>query len=201
MNARSLKVAAAGLLLCLGVAPSVYEQSAVLDFTSSAAGHNTTEVISTFTFNRSLILNDIGHVFDSNISLSDFRLSYNINDSGWKTISESSSLFQQGYSVSNGAVYYTFANPTTYANGTTVKIRTEHTTSPGRWWSRFGFGENVDLGVTHSSNVAGSAAGNIRVSPGNPGSNVAPEPGSIALLLTGGAALAGIALRRRRNAA
>ena len=40
---------------------------------------------------------------------------------------------------------------------------------------------------------------NLRVS--NPGSNVAPEPGSIALLLTGGAALAGIALRRRRNAA
>jgi hypothetical protein len=41
--------------------------------------------------------------------------------------------------------------------------------------------------------------GNLRVS--NPGSNVAPEPGSIALLLTGGGALAGIALRRRRNAA
>jgi hypothetical protein len=42
-------------------------------------------------------------------------------------------------------------------------------------------------------------SGNIKVS--NPGSNVAPEPGSIALLLTGGGALAGIALRRRRNAA
>jgi hypothetical protein len=36
--------------------------------------------------------------------------------------------------------------------------------------------------------------------PANPGSNVAPEPASIALLLTGGAALAGVALRRRRNA-
>jgi hypothetical protein len=35
----------------------------------------------------------------------------------------------------------------------------------------------------------------------NPGSNVAPEPGSFALALTGGAALIGICIRRRRNAA
>ena len=39
---------------------------------------------------------------------------------------------------------------------------------------------------------------NIRVT--NPGSNVAPEPGSFALALTGGAALIGICIRRRRNA-
>ena len=39
---------------------------------------------------------------------------------------------------------------------------------------------------------------NIRVS--NPGSNVAPEPGSLALALTGGAALIGICIRRRRSA-
>jgi len=37
--------------------------------------------------------------------------------------------------------------------------------------------------------------------PANPGSNVAPEPASIALLFTGGAALIGICIRRRRNAA
>lgn len=36
--------------------------------------------------------------------------------------------------------------------------------------------------------------------PSNPGSNVAPEPGSFALALTGGAALIGICIRRRRNA-
>ena len=41
---------------------------------------------------------------------------------------------------------------------------------------------------------------NLRVSPSNPGSNVAPEPGSFALALTGGAALLGICVRRRRNA-
>ena len=37
--------------------------------------------------------------------------------------------------------------------------------------------------------------------PADPGSNVAPEPGSFALALTGGAALIGICIRRRRNAA
>ena len=36
--------------------------------------------------------------------------------------------------------------------------------------------------------------------PLDPGSNVAPEPGSFALALTGGAALIGICVRRRRNA-
>ena len=36
--------------------------------------------------------------------------------------------------------------------------------------------------------------------PSNPGSNVAPEPGSFALALTGGVALSGICVRRRRNA-
>ena len=35
----------------------------------------------------------------------------------------------------------------------------------------------------------------------DPGANVAPEPGSFALALTGGAALLGICVRRRRNAA
>ena len=55
-----------------------------------------------------------------------------------------------------------------------------------------------------SPNVTFSGSGgysnsNIRVS--NPSSNVAPEPGSFALALTGGDALLGICIRRRRNAA
>ena len=41
--------------------------------------------------------------------------------------------------------------------------------------------------------------GNV-TNPADPGSNVAPEPGSFALALTGGAALIGICVRRRRNA-
>ena len=48
------------------------------------------------------------------------------------------------------------------------------------------------------SGAQGYSNSNIRVS--NPGSNIAPEPGSFALALTGGAALIGICIRRRRNA-
>ena len=54
-------------------------------------------------------------------------------------------------------------------------------------------------GMTVNSNGANHLTNsNLRVS--NPGSNVAPEPGSFALALTGGAALIGICVRRRRNA-
>ena len=49
------------------------------------------------------------------------------------------------------------------------------------------------------SGAQGYSNSNIKVS--NPGSNVAPEPGSIALLLTGGGTLLGICIRRRRNVA
>jgi hypothetical protein len=50
-----------------------------------------------------------------------------------------------------------------------------------------------------SNNYATYSNSNLRVS--SPTSNVAPEPGSFALALTGGAALLGICIRRRRNAA
>jgi hypothetical protein len=57
---------------------------------------------------------------------------------------------------------------------------------------------NGSPNVTFSGSQ-GYSNSNIRVS--NPSSNVAPEPGSFALALTGGAALLGICMRRRRNAA
>jgi len=49
------------------------------------------------------------------------------------------------------------------------------------------FGPGSDTAYTNS---------NIRVT--NPGSNVAPEPGSLALALTGGCALLGMVIRRRK---
>ena len=56
-------------------------------------------------------------------------------------------------------------------------------------WGGTYFNNIYDLNYTNS---------NIRVT--NPSANVAPEPGSFALALTGGAALLGICIRRRRNA-
>jgi hypothetical protein len=61
------------------------------------------------------------------------------------------------------------------------------------------------ISVRYNSASASSAAlttfsfGN-GTNPADPGSNVAPEPGSFALALTGGVALLGICYRRRRNA-
>jgi hypothetical protein len=56
----------------------------------------------------------------------------------------------------------------------------------------------VNPGTSYIAVDSFSRANSINTS--NPGSNVAPEPGSFALALTGGAALIGICIRRRRNA-
>ena len=111
---------------------------------------------------------------------------------------------------SNDVVWYTLPSPVQMNTGDSVKLFNYDGNNNAvafqfdggflPWTSSYAgvtFG-----GFTNTNNeqsLAGTV-GNIRVSPANPGSNVAPEPGSIALLLTGGGALAGIALRRRRNA-
>ena len=58
-------------------------------------------------------------------------------------------------------------------------------------------GTNVQF--TGMSNDLTKSNSNIRVTP--LGASVAPEPGTFALALTGGATLIGICIRRRRNAA
>ena len=191
----------AGLLLCVGMAPNAYSQNAILNFSTSAMGHGADEVISTFTFNRALILNDVGFVYQGVYGDGDFAYSYKINNEEWQSVGTDSILLGNRQEADvNGVRYLTFSNPTTYASGTTVKVRTEFRGSnPQRWWSRFFYSDNADFGVTHSTTRTDHAAGNIRVS--NPSANVAPEPGSFALALTGGAALMGICIRRRRNAA
>jgi hypothetical protein len=192
MNVRSLKLAgaAAGLLFLVGAAPNVYAQTAVLNVDGTSAVARPNEFISTFTFNQSLILNAIG-IPDA----AGTTFMYKIGSSAsYTTITDTLG------SAENGFRYFNFTNPQTYAAGTTVMITSSKDLSPTdtRWYTRTVTTTN-DVGVTHTSNRNASfATGNIKVS--NPGSNVAPEPGSIALLLTGGGALAGIALRRRRNA-
>ena len=59
---------------------------------------------------------------------------------------------------------------------------------------------NISVTVTPGQNPVAVDSFTVRATPSNPGSNVAPEPGSFALALTGGAALIGICVRRRRNA-
>jgi len=200
MNVRSLKIAgaSAGVLLLVGAAPSVFAQTSVLNVTDSAAAARFNPHVSIFTFNQSLILNSIG-IPDADGT----TFMYKIGESAsYTTVTDTLGAAENGFR------YFNFTNPQTYAAGTQVMIfSTKDLSEFDTRWYTHNISSTNDVGVTHtytfgSNNDLGTldrAAGNIKVS--NPGSNVAPEPGSIALLLTGGGALAGVALRRRRNAA
>jgi hypothetical protein len=200
MNVRSLKLAsaAAGVLFLVGAAPSVFAQTSVLNVTASAAAPRFNPHVSIFTFNQSLILNSIG-IPDADGT----TFMYKIGESAsYTTVTDTLGAAENGFR------YFNFTNPQTYAAGTKVMIfSTKDLSEFDTRWYTHDISSTNDVGVTHtytfgSNNDLGTlnrAAGNIKVS--NPGSNVAPEPGSFALALTGGAALAGIALRRRRNAA
>ena len=204
MNLRSLKLtgAAAGLLILVGLAPNVFAQSAVLNLNNSVAGGFRSAIFdSTFTLNRSMILNSVGFISfnNSTIGAQNHNYFYKIGTDAEQEITDETILSSVDAS---GVRYFTFANPQTYAAGTEVRIRSQWIVGNNYLFRPITSTNSV--GVTHTASVHGSAgvvyaAGNIKVS--EPSSNVAPEPGSIALLLTGGGALAGIALRRRRNAA
>ena len=191
---------AAGTLALSSFSSMAYAQTTqeVFDFSASTfQKKGPGAIVSTFTFNQSLILNSIGFVFDDSIygSLGATSFGYEIVLPG-----ESSGVnFQYTTQVtepSNGITYFDIPNPTTYAIGTRVFVVSQ---GRGETFGRLGFTPYA-VGVTHS-NLAGStfASGNLRVTP--LGGSVAPEPGSFALALTGGAALLGICIRRRRNAA
>ena len=192
----------AGLLLCVGIAPNVYAQQTVLNILGGETESGLTpdfknvidESFSTFTFQQSFILNSIGFTTGAYWQFDSLVKQYKIGESDWVTVT--STVANPITRESNGVGYYTFTNPQTYAAGTQISIR-------GMWGNENKFRKfdaiNV-AGITHSTSQAGYASGNLRVTPLDPGSNVAPEPGSFALALTGGAALLGICVRRRRNA-
>ena len=185
-----------GLLLCIGMAPNVYAQtSAVLNMVGGNGSNYidaASGTFSTFTFQQSFILNSVGFVtgpYDQlNGGMTRF---YKIGNADWVEIT-------QGLPVdeATGVGYYTFSNPQTYTAGTQISIKS--------MWVNESKHRKFDAinvaGITHSTSIAGYTSGNLRVTPSDPGSNVAPEPGSFALALTGGAALLGICVRRRRNA-
>ena len=190
---------AAGLLLCIGIAPNVYAQQPVLNILGGEVlGTDYKDVrdgtFSTFTFQQSFILNSIGFTTGVDWQFDSLVKQYKIGESDWVTVT--STVANPITRESNGVGYYTFTNPQTYAAGTQISIR-------GMWGDENKFRKfdaiNV-AGITHSTSQAGYASGNLKVTALDPGSNVAPEPGSFALALTGGAALLGICVRRRRNA-
>ena len=97
------------------------------------------------------------------------------------------------------------ASITAYIDGSLTNFRSISTTADAG--SFLGYISNstspVSVRVTPSSGqdlyVNQFIFGN-GTNPSNPGSNVAPEPGTLALALTGGCALVGIFIRRRKAA-
>lgn len=152
---------------------------------------NKSVFISTYTFSGSMIVNSIGLYTGG---ASPVSLSWARNDGAFVDITN------QSYTVDGDLRWYTINE--SFVNASSLNVKTEFGTS-----TTFGYvnaqtpGLPVNFTNLESSDGSqfndGSANTNIRVS--NPGSNVAPEPGTFALALTGGAALAGVGLRRRRK--
>jgi len=175
------------------------------DFLTSSAsvgqmynwGGNTV-VTSTYNFTSSMILNSIGF---ATVGTQNVAFSYAFGDGAYTTVST------LGTQDVNGFSWYDFGAGEVIQSGTSLKVRTQRANPTGDYAAGIYTvtGQNAAVNVSYGGlNDGGSSNltltnSNIRVS--NPGSNVAPEPGSFALALTGGAALIGICIRRRCNAA
>jgi hypothetical protein len=190
---------------------SIAASTALLSLVSAAANaqidvltdggvftHINRTVIATYTFNRSMILNSVGFVDPANNNLS---MKYFINGAvqsysnsvssavggvRWLTLSSPITLQENDVlTVSTLGIRVQPSPPRPATNQTYLKMFSSTNASA---YVTFG-GINALEGVPWSNS-------NLRVS--NPSANVAPEPGSFALALTGGAALLGICYRRRR---
>jgi len=162
---------------------------------------------STYTFSSSMILNSVGFYTSSNLGTY-LTLSYSIDG-----VNQSFDRSNLVHGV-DGISWLTLSNPVTILKDQVVVVTTK-----GRDISQSFNGVptfltdfqtfasvNPNAPVSYNTSITQSFSNhsrfsnsNLRVS--NPGSNVAPEPGTFALALTGGAALIGVCIRRRRNAA
>jgi hypothetical protein len=190
---RSVYIAGSTVLMSV-LSMSANAQTAVLNFNGavSASDVSNSEVSSIFTFNKSMLLNSIGMLALGDSTDQGRYVAYKIGNASVWSVANYSDL---NPTSENGVLYYTFANPIAVASGSTVTVVTA---GGGAYRYRSNYTVN-NLDVSHASNVEGWAGGNIKVT--NPSANVAPEPATFALALTGGAALIGICIRRRRNAA
>ena len=192
----------AGLLLCIGIAPNVYAQTDFFAQFGSGASY-TGSFTAEYLFKQSMVLNSIGFCTRDTVMK---VTSYSIGSGSLISVTP-------GAVDSNGFQWYEFSGGVTVNAGTTLFVHSNSYDSTDPVTSRvetpfhltqgpYNFASNVIeyKGATPTGQGinTGYTNSNIRVS--NPGSNVAPEPGSFALALTGGAALLGICVRRRRNA-
>ena len=203
ISKRLVSIAASTLVLSLVSASAhaqfdVFNGVNVLEYGQTGVG---AQSISSYTFNSSMILNsiDFGTTDFSLTKFSNLTLSYQVGTGAYQTVDNSllGAVDATGYQ----RIYLGELN---VAAGTQVNVRIEGTHYVG-----VHYGVNEDstvsyIGISSSGNQSNFFTNsNLRVyNPGStvPGASVAPEPGSFALALTGGAALIGICVRRRRNA-
>lgn len=197
---RLITIAASTLVLSLVSASANAQFDVFSNVNLLQYGVNGTS-ISTYTFNSSMILNsiDFGTTDSSLIKFSNLTLSYQIGSGEYQTVDNSllGAVDAKGYQ----RIYLGELN---VAAGTDVKVRIQ-----GNHNIAADYAANSASNVTYvgSNPDFGNAPrfynSNLRVyNPGStvPGASVAPEPGSFALAVTGGATLIGICVRRRRNA-
>ena len=167
--------------------------------------HNGATLVSTYTFNQAMILNSIGFVSEG---LALTTISYTLG-------SETTPLLESNLSAvdANGLRWYSLAGGGLSVNASSVLNVTTLGTFfpassvpklPARYQTRYRMvgSTNTSSNVTYNGMTGqGTTMTNSNLRVSNPSSNVAPEPGSFALALFGGAALIGICIRRRRNAA
>ena len=175
---------------------------AQIDVLTGGSGgvNNPQSLTSTYRFTGSMILNRIGF-YTNGLTLT--NMSYTLEGS---TYNYNEHFFDSSLSYENGFKWLNIGSQS-MVNNDVVTVTTRGPLLFGDTYDTPGFG---NFTVNPNANVAyvgmtlfgnGASNSNLRVSPSNPGSNVAPEPGTFALALTGGAALLGICIRRRRNVA
>jgi hypothetical protein len=149
-----------------------------------------------------MILNsiDFGTTNSSLVKFSNLTLSYQIGTGAYQTVDNSllGTVDAKGYQ----RIYLGELN---VAADTDVRVRIQGTHNIASSHGAVNSASNVSFIGTDPGfgNPFGFNNSNIRVyNPGStvPGASVAPEPGTFALALTGGAALLGICIRRRRMA-
>ena len=152
------------------------------------AGANTS-IISTYTFNSSMILNSIGFVTGSSV-----QCAYSINGGAYIN---ATSLGPLALKVQ----YLNLATPRTMNATDVVRVRTinKQFLNPTVPLYNYTAVAGFDITVVGNDRSQGAKTNsNLRVSALPPDVSVAPEPGTLALALTGGCALLGLCVRRRR---
>jgi hypothetical protein len=194
---KTLFSAAASLATLILISSAGHAQTAAFTGIDGQAGLNSAfnaPITATYIFSKSMIVNSIGM---ADTGQPNSYLAWAINNGSFTTI-------DPNY-LSGNIRWYDFSEGLSLQQGDELKVRTvidytSFTLAYEYRYDSFDLAPDVTFGGTTYS-ATGFTNSSIKVSPSNPGSNVAPEPGTFALALIGGGALLGICIRRRRNAA